>query len=104
MWISFVCLLTAVNAVDDGESNIYSQVRLGVVDSIDGQCHIGHNRHRIFTTVDEMREDVAGILVPAKTLEQSPDWGKSGEKPKGSRVLRIALNRILPVVSIETKE
>lgn len=102
--VVFAFVLTAVNAVDDGKGNVYSQVGLGVVDSIDGQCHIRHNRHSIFTTVNKMGEDVPSVLVSAKTLQQSPDWRKGGEKSKGSRILRIALNRVLPVVSIETEE
>ena len=68
-----VMTLTAVDGVDDGKRDKGRQRRLGGRDAVERERDRCGDGHGVLPTVNEVREDVLGIVVTAEALQETPD-------------------------------
>ncbi|KAF2455524.1 hypothetical protein BDY21DRAFT_289475, partial [Lineolata rhizophorae] len=64
------------------------------------QTHVLQNGKRILPAIDQMREDVTGIIETADALQGAPDARKRGEETEKVGVVRIALVGVAPVAGV----
>jgi hypothetical protein len=94
----------AVDGVDGcPEDEKYAQL-LALVMTPQTQTHIIENGAHILSKIGHMREKTPCVGISAKTLESTPDTGQGGEESEKSRMRRVALRRVIPVVGVETEE
>lgn len=65
----------AVDAVDERKSDEECQRRPRAVDAVEGERDGRHDGHGVFTAVDQVREDVARVLVATDALKEAPYRG-----------------------------
>ena len=58
----------------------------------------------IFPEVSEMGKRGVSVVVTAQTLQGTPDARERGEEAQEAGVIRVALDRIAPVVGVEAEE
>ncbi|KAK2006646.1 hypothetical protein LZ32DRAFT_595196, partial [Colletotrichum eremochloae] len=96
--------LTCVDGVDGGKSNKHCQVAVRIVDAVHGERHGGQDGHCILATVREVREDVPRVSVTTQALQQAPDGRQRAQETEKSRVVRVALHRVIPGIGVDTEE
>ena len=69
--------LTTIDRVDGGKGGKNCQQGVASVDPIQTQGNIVHDCHSIFSAIDEMWEDVSGVIVTSYTLQRTPNTGQS---------------------------
>jgi len=92
--------LTDIYAVDDGEGYEQREECVTSVDAVEREDYRRYNGHGVLATVDKMRKHVSRILITPKTLQKSPDWRKGHEEAQESRVIGVALIRVVPVLCV----
>lgn len=95
---------TRINAVDYGKGDENRLGRRALVSTVDAQACVEHNGSDIFPTVEEMREFVARVPVPADALEGTPNAWQCYDKAHDLQVMRVAMRWVFPVVGIKTSE
>jgi hypothetical protein len=60
------------------------------LDTVDGETHVEEDGAGVFSAVDEVGEDVSGVVVTADTLEGSPDSWESREEAEEAGVGGVA--------------
>ena len=60
--------LTAINTVDGRECNEECQVGLSVMYTVQREHHGSYDGHCILAAVDQVRKNITGIFISAKTL------------------------------------
>lgn len=96
--------LTRVQAVHCRESNEEGKVRVGSLDTVETQTHVAKDGHDVFSTVDKMWKDVLGVTITADALQGTPNRGQSGKEPQQTRLARVALCWVIPLVGVDTEK
>lgn len=77
---------------------------MGFVDAIYRQGDVIEDCSGIFPEVGEMRKRGVSVVVTAQTLQGTPDAWERGEEAQEAGIIRVALDRITPMVGVEAEE
>lgn len=70
----------AVEAVDCAEEDEEGEVGCGLVETEEGEGHVGEDREGVFAAVYQMWKDIARVVVAPDTLQGAPDSREGGEE------------------------
>ena len=65
--------LTTIDGIDRRERDEDSFVLRCLLDAINTQSSVEQNSCRVFSTVDEMRKDVSGVIITSNALKSTPN-------------------------------
>ena len=79
-------------------------MRIGLFDTVERQRDVVEYSRAVFSKIGKMGKGRPSIVVSTKALQGTPYPRECCEKSQETRVPRVALGRISPVIRIKAKE
>lgn len=93
-----------VYAVDRCKHDVHSHKLRCLVNAKQAQGHASEDGEAILATIDQVRENIAGIVVTSDALECTPNARNSREEAKKSRMRAVTHRWFVPVACIQAEE